>query len=464
MVDLRVATTTGRETTLQEAAVAEFKGDLRGGMLCPGDAGYEEARKVWNGMIDKRPALIARCTGVADVIHCVNFARRHSLLVAVRCGGHNAAGHGTCDGGIVIDLSPMRGIRVDPQNRSIVAQGGVTWGELDREAQVFGLATTGGTVNDTGIGGLTLGGGLGWLTGKHGLTCDNLISADIVTADGRFLTASAAENADLFWGLRGGSGNFGVVTSFEYRLHPVSQVLGGMALYPRDKTREVLRFYRDFSSKSPDELTTAAALLTLPDGTPATAIAVCYSGPVEKGEPVVAPLRKFGPPMADLIQPMSYLQIQNMLDPAAFPHGIQRYWKSSFLNQISDEVIDIVVDRAATMASPMSMVLFFHVHGAANRVGPDETAFGLRQDQWDFDVISQWLDPAEAQGQVRWTREFWGAVEPYSTGGVYVNHLAADDGERVRASYGNNYERLAALKQKYDPTNLFRLNQNVRPM
>ncbi len=409
MGDLPV--TTGADTALKDADIATFKASIRGQLLAPGEAGYEEARQVWNGMIDKRPALIARCRGVADVMQAVQIARTHDLPVAVRGGGHSAAGHATCEGGLVIDLSPMKGIRVDPAGRTVRAQGGVLWRELDGETQAFGLATTGGTVNDTGIGGLTLGGGLGWLMGQYGLACDNLVSADVVTANGRFLTAGASEHPDLFWGLRGGGGNFGVVTAFEYRLHPVGPLLAGMVLYPRAHAKDVLRLYREFSSEAPDALIAAAALMTSPTGDPVVAIAVCYSGPLEEGERVVAPLRTFGSPLADLIGPMSYVQVQSMLDPAAFPHGIQRYWKSSFLKRLDDAVLDLIVDRTATMHSPLSMVLFFRFHGAASRVRPDETAFGLRDDQWDYDIIAQWRDPAEADHHIRWTRELWAAVD-----------------------------------------------------
>ena len=464
MGDLCVTTTTGGETVLKEAAVEALQSSLRGALIRPGDDGYDAARVVWNGMIDKRPALIARCAGVADVIDAVNFARTNNLLVSVRGGGHNISGNAVCDGGLMIDLTQMKSVRVDPVNRTARAEAGLTWGEYNHETQAFGLASTGGVVSTTGIAGLTLGGGLGWLMGKHGLTCDNLLSADMVTADGRLITASASENPDLVWGLRGGGGNFGVVTSFEYRLHPVGPVLGGMVLHPLDRAKDVLRFYRDFARTCPDELTAFAAMMTSPEGDPVIAIVVGYIGPLEEGERLVAPVREFGPPLADMIGPISYVQLNTMLDEA-FPYGgVQRYWKSSFLKHLGDDVLDILVDRAATMTSPMSMVGFFHVHGAACRVSPTETAFGLREDQWDYDIISQWLDPAESAHHITWTREFWTAVEPFATGGVYINHLDAEEGTRIRAAYGPNYERLLALKKEYDPTNLFRLNQNINPM
>ena len=463
MAGLLVTTTTGADTTIDDADFEAFKTSLRGELLRPGDPGYDDARKVWNGMIDKRPALIARCTGVADIIDAVNFARTNELLVSVRGGGHNITGNAVCDGGLMIDLSRMKSVRVDPAKRTARAEAGLTWGEYNRETQAFGLASTGGVVSTTGIAGLTLGGGLGWLMGKHGLSCDNVLSADIVTADGQFLTASASEHPDLFWGLRGGGGNFGVVTSFEYRLHPVDAVLAGMVLHPMAKAKDVLRFYREYARSAPDALTAFAALMTSPEGAQVVAIVVGYIGPIAEGERLVAPVRKFGSPMADTIGPMSYVQLNTMLD-AAFPYGgVQRYWKSSFLKHLGDDVLDILVTRAATLPSPMSMVGFFHVHGAATRVKPDDTAFGLRDDQWDYDIISQWQDPVDADRHIRWTREFWTAVEPFATGEVYVNHLDAEEGTRIRAAYSDNYERLVALKNTYDPTNLFRLNQNITP-
>ena len=463
MTDLRVITTNGTDAILEEATVQKFADRLRGPLLGPGKAGYDEARKVWNGMIDRRPALIARCAGVADVIAAVRFAREHELLVSVRGGGHNITGNAVCEGGLMIDLSPMKSVRVDPARRTARAEAGLTWGEYNHETQAFGLASTGGVVSTTGIAGLTLGGGLGWLMGKHGLSCDNLLSADLVTADGEFLTASADQHPDLFWGLRGGGGNFGVVTSFEYRVHPVGPVLAGMVLHPMAKAREVLRFYRDYARTCPDALTAFAALMTSHEGDPVVAIVVGYIGDLADGEALVAPVRKFGLPLVDTIAPMSYEQLNQMFD-AAFPYGgVQRYWKSSFLKQLRDDVLEILVDRAATMRSPMSMVGFFHVHGAATRVDPNETAFGLRSDQWDYDVISQWTDAAEFAGHIQWTREFWTSVEPFATGQVYVNHLDAEEGTRIRAAYSDNFGRLVALKNKYDPTNLFRLNQNIRP-
>jgi FAD/FMN-containing dehydrogenase len=463
MTDLRMITSDGGDTFLEEPAVQGLAESLRGPLLRPGDGGYDEARKVWNGMIDRRPALIARCAGAADVIAAVRFARTHELLVSVRGGGHNITGNAVCEGGLMIDLSPMKSVRVDPVKHTARAEAGLTWGEYNQETQAFGLASTGGVVSTTGIAGLTLGGGLGWLHGKHGLSCDNLLAADLVTAEGRFLTVSADQYPDLFWGLRGGGGNFGVVTSFEYRVHPVGPVLAGMVVHPMSRAKEVLRLYRDFCRGCPDEMVAAAALMTSHDGDPVAVIVAAYVGDLAAGEMAVAPLRKFGPPLVDTIAPTSYVALNKLFD-AAFPYGgVQRYWKSSFLKELDDDMLEIVVTRSAKFLSPMSNVLFFHLHGAATRVDRDATAFGLRDDQWDYDVISQWTEPAESARHIQWTREFWNAVEPFSTGEVYVNHLDAEEGARIRGAYSGSYERLVALKNKYDPTNLFRLNQNIKP-
>ncbi|MBI4487736.1 MAG: FAD-binding oxidoreductase [Deltaproteobacteria bacterium] len=467
MTDLRVTTLTGGDILLQDSAVEEFEKGLRGQLLRPGDEGYDEARKVWNGMIDRRPGLIARCAGVADVIHSVNFARTHNLLVAVRGGGHNVAGNATCNGGLVIDLSCMKGIRVDPIGRTVRAEGGVTWGEFDLETQAFGLATTGGIVSTTGIAGLTLGGGLGWLSRRCGLASDNLLSADIVTADGKFLTASATEHEDLFWGLRGGGGNFGVVTSLEYRLHVIGPtVLAGMVVHPFEKAKEILKFYREFTSTEPDELTSYAALGTLPGGDPVAAIFVCYNGPIEEGEKILRPLKEFGPPVADQVHPMVYREVQSMLD-SSFPSGQQHYWKSNFLKGLSDDAIDTMVAYCASRPSPMSHGTIEELGGAVNQMGQEETAFNHRDARYSLLILGISPDPVESDKCIRWAREFWEAMQPFSSGGVYVNYLGqeAEEGAgRVKAAYGANYERLVALKNRYDPTNLFRHNQNIKPM
>ena len=466
MADPRVVMAKGAEAAVDEAVVEGFRAGLRGALLRPGDDGYDNARRIWNAMIDRRPALIARCAGAADVVRSVNFARAHGLRVAVRGGGHNVAGNAVCDGGLVIDLSPMKGIRIDPARRTARAEAGCTWRDFDHETQAFGLATTGGVIPTTGIAGLTLGGGIGWLMGQHGLSCDNLLSVDIVTADGRLLTASAEENPDLFWGVRGGGGNFGVVTSFEYRLHPVGRVLGGMVVHPLERTRDVLRFFREFTESTPDELGAQAALLTSPEGVKVVAIVVCYSGPLEQSERVLRPVREFGPPVVDQIAPMPYTQLQGMLEPA-FPPGLQNFWKSNFLRDLGDEAIDVITDRFQRVPSPTSVVVIEQFGGAVSRVGGDETAFNHRDARFNFLIIGIWPDPADHDRHVHWVREFWDAMQPFSSGGVYVNYLGpeADEGaERVKAAYGPvKYGRLVALKNRYDPTNLFRLNQNIRP-
>ncbi|MGE0132549.1 MAG: FAD-binding oxidoreductase [Blastocatellales bacterium] len=463
MSDIKASALTGAVVMLEESAVEAFRSGLRGQLLRPADEGYDAARTVWNAMIDKRPALIARCAGAADVICAVNFARTHGLLLSVRGGGHNVGGNAVCNDGLMIDLSPMRGIRVDPVNRTARAEPGLTWKELDHETLAFGLATTGGTVSHTGIAGLTLGGGVGWQMARHGLTCDNLISVDIVTADGKLLVASATQHEDLFWAVRGGGGNFGVVTSFEYRLHPMEpMMLGGMVLYPMAQAEAALKFYRDYSRHAPDDLTAFAALLTLPDGVNVCAIIVGWFGPPEEGARRLEPLRNFGAPLADLTGPMPYSRLQALFDDAA-PFGIRRYWKSGYFPELPDELIEVILKHAGAKTSPYSAILFFHIHGAAARVQPDATAFGARQNQWDFDILPQWLDDGEDGRHLAWARGFWREVEPF-TKGVYTNHLDADDGAtRVRAAYGQNYEQLVSVKTKYDPENLFRLNSNILP-
>jgi FAD/FMN-containing dehydrogenase len=465
VTDLRVATITGEEATLDGATVDGFRASLRGPLISSDSPGYDETRKVWNGMIDRRPALIARCAGLADVVAAVRFARSRELLVSVRGGGHNAPGVAVCEGGLMIDLAGMRGVRVDPAQLTARAEGGATWADFDRETQAFGLATTGGAISNTGIGGLTLGGGLGWLAGKYGLVCDNLLSVDLVTADGTVLMASATENAELFWGLRGGGGNFGVVTSFEYRLHPVGPVLAGPVLYPFAKAKEALTLYRDFAGSIPDEVNTLGALLTSPDGDPVAAIAVCYNGSHEAGEKALRPLRTLGPPLADEIAPTPYCKIQTLFDEA-FLRGRRYYFKSNFTRRISDDMIDTLVEHFRAAPSPMSMVYFQQLGNAANRVDATATAFSHRDAlcEWGCDAV--WLDPAEDAANIRWAREAAEAMLPFTTGSDYVNHigLEAEEGtDRIKAAFGANYDRLVALKNRYDPTNLFRHNQNIKP-
>ncbi len=465
MVDLRVTTLRGTDAMLREGTIEEFKKGLRGQLLRSGDDGYDEARKVWNANIDKRPALIARCLGASDVIGSVNFARNNNLLVSVRGGGHNIPGNCLCNGGLVIDLSLMRSVRVDPVRRTARAEGGTKWGDLDHETQAFGLATPGGTDADTGIAGLTLGGGIGWLSGKHALACDNLISVDVVTSDGRLLNASATENQDLFWAVRGGGGNFGVVTSFEYQLHSVGpMVLAGLAFYPYDKAREFLRFYSNFSRKIPDEMNTVAGLGTSPEGHKVGVIAVCYHGSIQEGERALRPVREFGPPLADHIQPMPYTVAQTLLAPLT-PPGRQYYIKSHFMKDMSDDAIDTMLSHFKQVTSPLSGMIFQQLGNAANRAASDATAFGHRDAWCEWAAFSAWLDPGESEIHVRWAREFSQAMLPY-TRGFYVNQVgteAEEGADLIREAFGANYERLAALKRKYDPTNLFSHNQNIRP-
>jgi FAD/FMN-containing dehydrogenase len=454
---------TTQTPALSETAVETFRAGLRGTLLQPGDDGYAAACTLYNAMIDKHPALIARCSGVADVISAVRFAQTNNLPLAVKCGGHNVAGNALCDDGLVIDLSAMRGIRVDPVARTVRAQGGATWADLDRETQVFGLATTGGVISSTGIAGLTLGGGIGWLMRQYGLSCDNLLSVDMVTAGGSVLTASATDNPDLFWGVRGGGGNFGVVTSFEFQLHPVGQVLAGMLVYPFDHARAVLQCYRELFLMAPDELSMSAVLLTLPDGPPAVAIAGCYTGSLATAEQVVQPLRAVAPLLADELRPMSYCEAQTTLD-AGFGPGLHNYWKSHFLTGLPDEAIDIILSHFARASSPLHAIGIARLGGAVGRVGREETAFPHRDAPFDTNIVGRWTDPAEAGEHIQWARTVWAALQPFSTGGIYVNYMSTGEEDQVRAAYGDaTYDRLAVLKAKYDPTNLFRLNHNIQP-
>ena len=451
------------DITINADALQHFKERLHGELIGPGDDGYESARRVWNGMIDRYPALIARCTSVSDVVRAVQFARRQDLPIAVRSGGHSYAGNSTCDGGIVIDLSRMKRVQVDPLKRTAWVQAGLTLGEFVRETQAFGLATTVGTVSETGLAGLTLGGGIGWLMGKYGLTIDSLLTVEIVTADGRVLRASATEHADLFWGVRGGGGNFGIVTAFQFQLHPVGPVLAGMVLHPVDRASEVLHFYREFSSTAPDELTTFAGLVTAPDGLPVVAISLCYCGPLEEGERLIAPVRTFGQPIVDLIRPMFYLDLISMLD-AGVPRGRHYYSKTRSLKQLSDEALETLIEFRSARPSPLALLVIQHVHGAASRVGPTETAFALREEHYAVQIMTAW-EEGEASKHIAWARACWKALEPFATREAYLN-LMSDAGEEpvlVQTAYGANYERLVALKNTYDPTNIFQINQNIKP-
>jgi hypothetical protein len=453
---------TGAEGVLGEGVVDALRARLRGPLLRAGDAGYDEARTIWNALIARRPALIARCAGVADVIAAVQFAREHDLLVSIRGGGHNIAGKAVCDGGLMLDLSRLKSIRVDPVARVVRAEPGVLGGELDRETQAFGLATPVGTVSTTGIAGLTLGGGQSWLSSKYGFAIDNLLSVDIVMADGVLRTASATQHEDLFWGIRGAGHNLGVVTSFEYRLHPVGPVLGGMVLHPFNRATEVLRFYREFTASQPDELQTWAGILTGPDGNLVVALIPCYVGSLEAGERLLAPLRRFGSPVADTVAPIPYVTMQSMFDAALAP-GRLDYWKTGLTDRLDDEVIATAVEYARQVPSPLSVIIFAEFHGAYSRVGKTDTAYHHRDLQYDLIALSVWTDPAETPSNIRWARELFAAWEPHLPHAVYVNDLGDEGEERAQSAYGENYARLVALKTKYDPTNVFRLNQNIKP-
>src|SRR5262245_44870074 len=466
MPDLQIATTDGGGKMLEDATIQAFRAELRGPLLSAGHASYDDTRKVWNGMIDRRPALIARCAGVADVVAAVRFACTHKLLVSVRGGGHNTPGIAVCEGGLMIDLAGMRSVRVDPAHKTARAEGGTTWSEFDRETQTFGLATTGGAISHTGIGGLTLGGGLGWLGGKYGLACDNLLSADLITAEGAMVTASAEENSELFWGLRGGGGNFGIVTSFEYRVHPVGPVLAGPVLYPFAKAQGAMELYRDFLTSVPDEVNTIAALMHSPGGDPLAAIMPCCNGDLEAGAKVLQPLRSFGPPVADLIAPTPYCKVQTFFDES-FARGRRYYFKTNFTQSISDKAITTLLELFKAAPSKLSILYFQQLGNAVNRVGVTETAFSHRDAlcEWGCDAV--WLDPAEDAANIRWVREVFEAMRPFTSVSGYVNHigLEAEEGsDRIKAAFGANYDRLVALKNKYDPTNLFRHNQNIKPM
>lgn len=437
-----------------------------GRLLRPDDQGYDQARRVHNGLIDKRPALIACCSTVADVVDAVNLARDSGVAVAIKGGGHNVAGLATIEGGVLIDLSPMRGIHVDPTNRTARAQGGVRWREYNRETQLHGLASTGGVVSTTGVGGLTLGGGLGWLQGKHGLAIDNLRSAQIVTADGRVVTASDSTNADLFWGIRGGGGNFGIAASLEYTVHPVGPLItAGLAAHPFANATAALRFFSRTTVALPDELTLFAGLTYAPDGSgqKLAMILACHCGALADGEIAVAPIKAFGPPVMDSIGPVPYTGLNQMLD-AGFPWGALNYWKSSFLPVLSDAVIDTLVDCYARVPSPMTAIIIEHAHGAMTRVGSSETPFPHRTEGYNLLFLSQWDNPADSERNIAWTRESYAAMRPFVGSGRYVNYLDDDEaGDPVAQAYGANYGRLRQLKAKYDPANFFRVNHNIRP-
>lgn len=440
----------------------ELEAGLRGEVVCPGDRGYDTARGVFNGMIDRRPLAVISCVDASDVVRCIAFARRHDLPLSVRGGGHSVAGHAVRDGAIMLDLSGMKAVVVDPETRTVRAEPGLTLGEFDRATQPFGLATTLGVVSVTGIAGLTLGGGLGWLNGRYGLACDNLISADVVTADGQLLTATPRENEDLFWGIRGGGGNFGVVTSFEYQLHPVDLVLAGAMSYPLSVAPRVLRFYNDFVKAAPDELSTAVSLARTPSGEPMLSIAVCYCGPIEDGEQLLYPLRTFQSPVDGGIQPLPYTALQSALD-ARFPSGRLHYWKSGWLRDLTDGAIETLLQYLPLMPSAASSVGLQQLHGVASRIAPSATAFPHRAEQYDFLILSQWSEAIDSDRNIEWTSALFQAMQPHLEKSVYVNNLGDEGPGRVKAAYVENYPRLAALKTTLDPDNLFHANQNIDP-
>jgi len=448
------------------SAVAELLKTFSGQLLRPGDPGYDEARRVHNGLVNRKPALIARCRGVADIVDAVKLARGRRLEIAVKGGGHNVAGRATVDGGLMIDLSLMKGVHVDPGKWTARAQGGVTWAEFNRETQLRGLASTGGVVSSTGVAGLTLGGGLGWLMGKYGLAVDNLLSADIVTADGNILTASAEENPDLFWGIRGGGGNFGVAASFEFRLHQVGPtVTGGMVAHPFAAARDVLRFYRDRTASLPDEAILFGGLIHAPDGsgTKLAAIVLCHCGPLSEGEKLAREIQGFGTPAMAAMGPMPYKEVNAMLD-AAYPKGALNYWKSSFLASLSDEAIDTLIGSFERCPTPMGQIILEHFHGAVTRVAPTATAFPHRAPGYDMLILSEWMDLADSDRSIAWARETYGAMNAFLAPGRYVNYLDDEEpGDPVAAAYGPNFKRLRELKKKYDPENVFHRNQNIRP-
>ena len=451
--------------TAVEEQVKELTAGFSGRLLQPGDAAYDEARRVHNGLIDRRPALIARCRNAADAARAVVFANEHGLEIAVRGGGHNVAGRAVTEGGLMIDLAEMKGIEVDPGARTARAEGGVNWNELNAATYEHGLAVTGGAVSTTGIAGLTLGGGLGWLMGVQGFASDNLISVELVSATGDVLDVTQESHPDLFWALRGGGGNFGVATSFVYRLHPVGQVIGGLAVHPFTAAKEVLTFYRDFTRSLPDELTVFAALTHAPDGSGAkiAALAVCHVGPTEQADADLAPVRAFGEPLMVEIGPMPYPVMNTLLDDA-FPKGALNYWKSNFVETFDDDLIDVVVERFASVPSPMSAILFEHLHGEVTRIPVESAAVAQRDEGYNVLIPGVWMDPTETDANVAWVRETYDALRPYFRDGRWLNYLDDDEpSDAIRAAYGPNYDRLVEAKRAYDPANVFHLNHNIQP-
>ena len=454
-----------------KAEIGQLKTKLRGELIERGDPNYEDARKVYNGMIHKRPLLIACCADVADVIAAVNFGRENILLVSIRGGGHNAGGLGICDDGLVIDLSRIRYTVVDPKAKTVRVGGGCTWGDVDHATHAFGLAVPAGILSTTGVGGLTLGGGLGHLTRKFGLTIDNLIAADMVLADGRFVTASKRQNEDLFWAIRGGGGNFGAVTSFVFKAHSIHTVHAGPMLWNLDQAPEVMRWYREFITQAPEELNGFFAFLTVPPAPPfpehlhnkkMCGIVWCYCGPARKAKTAFKPIRKFLTPALDLVGPLPYPALQSMFDPL-YPPGLQWYWKADFVNELKDEAIRLHLEHGSHLPTMHSTMHLYPVNGAAHRVGKDDTAWSYRDTTWAEVIVGVDPDPANNDRLIDWARKYWDALHPYSAGGAYVNFMMDEGEDRVKATYRDSFDRLAAIKAKYDPTNFFRVNQNIKP-
>lgn len=458
---------------MDQRIARELEETFRGDLVGPNEADYDSLRRVFNGMIDRRPALIARPSGPADVIAAVGHAREHGLEISVHGGGHGVAGHAVTEGGLMVDLRAMKGVKIDPERRIVHAQAGLTWGELDQETQAFGLAVTGGRMSTTGVAGFTLGSGSGWLERKLGLAADNLISADVVLADGRLVTASEREHPDLFWGLRGGGGNFGIVTSFEFRLHPIGPLLlGGMLMHPGPRAGDVLRFFRQYMADAPDEVGAAVALITAPPapfvpeparGKPAVGVIACYAGPLDEGNEVLRPLREFGPPVIDMVAPMPYTEIQRLLDPSN-PRGMRNHWAGEFHPELSDELIDALVTAAVEVPSPLTQIVIIPAGGAIARVPDDASALGERQAAYHSHLLAMWPDAADDERNVGWLRQLREAIRPHTTGRSYANFLAVGAENRLEAAYGpERHARLVDIKDRYDPHNLFCVNQNIRP-
>ncbi|HUO42849.1 MAG TPA: FAD-binding oxidoreductase [Methylomirabilota bacterium] len=456
---------------MNSTVIDQFRSTLRGELIQPQDVEYDAARKVYNGMIDRRPRFIVRCSDVADVISAVKFAKENDLRLAIRGGGHNGAGLAVCDDGLVIDLSRRRGVRVNPKQRTVQAEGGCTWGDVDHAAHAFNLAVPAGIVSTTGVAGLTLGGGTGYLTRKFGLTIDNLLEADMVLADGSFVTVSQSENNDLYWAIRGGGGNFGVVTSFTFRAHPVSTVYAGPMLWHPDKAVEVMKWYREFSLKAPEDLYGFFMFGNVPPAPPfpeklhgktMCGIVWCYTGPMENAKNALSPVDQLSPPELNFVGPMPFPALQSLFDPL-LPPGLQWYWRGDFMNELSDEAIKVHLKYGLNLPSLLSIMHIYPVDGAVQRVSKNATAFSYREAKWSMVIAGIDPDPAKKDAITKWTKEYWEALHPFSAGGAYVNFMMEEGQSRVEATYRDNYKRLTEIKRKYDPTNLFRVNQNIQP-